>query len=203
LDSLQLKVAQGRLKQRTLDDYGKYLQRYALKTFRAKAIASITPHDCEEFLTALVRQQSRQGPQGDTLSAATVKHALGVFGRVLKYAVRHDAIPSNPADRVDFDTHRATGDHEGFEHNPLSAEKLARLSAAVAGEPVVTPSGAEVWLPGYPIYALMVEFLAYTGLRASENAGLEVGDLEFCTAPEHIPCLVQVRRTRRARTGNG
>ncbi|MGA4786345.1 tyrosine-type recombinase/integrase [Nocardia sp. AB354] len=203
LDSLQLKVAQGRLKQRTLDDYGKYLQRYALKTFRAKAIASITPHDCEEFLTALVRQQSRQGPQGDTLSAATVKHAWGVFGRVLKYAVRHDAIPSNPADRVDFDTHRATGDHEGFEHNPLSAEQLARLSAAVAGEPVVTPSGAEVWLPGYPIYALMVEFLAYTGLRASENAGLEVGDLEFCTAPEHIRCLVQVRRTRRARTSNG
>ncbi|WP_280478142.1 hypothetical protein [Nocardia cyriacigeorgica] len=101
---------------------------------------------------------------------------------MLKYAVRHDAIPSNPADRVDFDTNRATGDHERFEHHPLSAEQVARLSAAVAGELVTTPSGAQLRLPAYPIYGLMVQFLAYTGLRASENAGLEVGDLEFTTA---------------------
>lgn len=217
LDSLQLKVAQGRLKQRTLDDYEKYLQRYALKVFAPRPIASITPRHCEDFLTGLVRQQSRQGTQGDTLSPATVKHAWGVFGRVLKYAVRHDAITSNPADRVEFDTHRATGDHEGFEHHPLTAEQIAQVSAAVAGELVTTPSGAEVWLPGYPIYALMVEFLAYTGLRASENAGLEVRDVAFHLAPtiaspsapankttvvpaiphaDAIRCKVHVRRTK-------
>ncbi|WP_280484310.1 tyrosine-type recombinase/integrase [Nocardia cyriacigeorgica] len=202
LDSLQLKVSQGRMKQRTLDDYDKYLQRYALKAFSGTAIASITPWHCEEFLASLVRRQSRQG---ERLSPATVKHAWGVFGRVLKYAVRHDAIPSNPADRVDFDTNRATGDHEGFEHHPLSAEQVARLSAAVAGELVTTPTGAQVGLPAYPIYGLMVQFLAYTGLRASENAGLEVGDLEFTTAPPapgaataalEIRCKVHVRRTK-------
>lgn len=105
-----------------------YLQRNALKTFSSKAIAAITPQDCEEFLAALVRQKSRQGADGvldNTLSPATVKHAWGTFRRVLKYAVRHDAIPSNPADRVDFDTNRATGDHEQFEHNPLTAERVA------------------------------------------------------------------------------
>lgn len=212
LDSLQLKVSQGRMKQRTLDDYEKYLQRYALKTFSGTAIAAITPRHCEEFLASLVRRQSRQG---ERLSPATVKHAWGVFGRVLKYAVRHDAIPSNPADRVDFDTNRATGDHEGFEHHPLSAEQVARLSAAVAGELVTTPTGAQVWLPAYPIYGLMVQFLAYTGLRASENAGLEVGDLEFTTAPAastapgapgaptaavEIRCKVHVRRTKERKT---
>ncbi|MQY25121.1 tyrosine-type recombinase/integrase [Nocardia aurantia] len=180
LDSLQVKVAQGRLKQSTLDGYEQILQRYALKRFGAKAIAAITPRDCEEFLSALVRQQSRQGTQGDVLSPATVKHAWGTFRRVLKYALRHDAIPSNAADRVDYDTNRATGDHEEFEHNPLTAEQVARLSAAVAGGGI--PAG-QPDLPAYPVYALMVDFLAYTGLRASENAGLEVHDLEFHTAP--------------------
>lgn len=59
------------------------------------------------------------------------------------------------------------------------------------------PTGVEVWLPAYPIYALMVDFLAYTGLRASENAGLEVRDLEFRTAPgASIRCVVHVRRTK-------
>lgn len=67
----------------------------------------------------------------------------------------------------------------------------------------MTPSGAEVWLPGYPIYGLMVDFLAYTGLRASENAGLEVRDLEFRVTPDPrrpgvnlIRCTVHVRRTK-------
>ncbi|MCU1643376.1 MAG: integrase [Nocardia sp.] len=208
LDSLQVKVKQGRLKQNTLDGYEANLQRYALKMFSSKAIAAITPHDCEEFLAALVRQKSRQGADGqldNTLSPATVKHGWGTFRRVLKYAVRHDAIPSNPADRVDFDTNRATGDHEGFEHNPLTAERVARLSATIAGELVTTPSGAASGtsaipsahrLPGYPIYGLMVSFLAYTGLRASENAGLEVRDLEFHIAPNVIRCTVHVRRTK-------
>lgn len=38
LDSMRVKVAQGRLKQRTLDDYEKLLHRYALKAFGGKAI---------------------------------------------------------------------------------------------------------------------------------------------------------------------
>ncbi|MBF6131603.1 site-specific integrase [Nocardia otitidiscaviarum] len=214
LDSLEVKVKQGRLKQSTLDGYAANLQRYALKTFSSKAIAAITPHDCEEFLAALVRQKSRQGADGqldNTLTPATVKHGWGTFRRVLKYAVRHDAISSNPADRVDFDTNRATGDHEGFEHNPLTATQVAQLSAAVAGEMVSTASGTEVTalatpdshsLPGYPIYGLMVDFLAYTGLRASENAGLEVRDLEFHLSPNVIRCSVHIRRTKtRKNTG--
>jgi integrase len=52
-------VKQGRLKQNTLDSYEKNRQRYTLKMFSARAIAAIAPHDCEEFLAALVRQKSR------------------------------------------------------------------------------------------------------------------------------------------------
>jgi integrase len=69
------------------------------------------------------------------------------------------AISANPCDAVDFSASRATGGHGAFEHHPLTAEQVVWLSAAVAGD----VSG----LPAYPAYALMVEFMAYTGLRAS------------------------------------
>ncbi|MBP2205201.1 integrase [Rhodococcus percolatus] len=142
-------------------------------------------------MAALVSQQSRQS---DALSPATVKHAWGTFGRVMKYALRHDAITSNPAERVDFATNRATGDHEKFEHHPLTATQVAELSAAIAGR-----IGG---LPAYPVYALMVEFMAYSGLRASENAGLEIADLEFTTRPDaQTRCVVQVRRTKERKGG--
>ncbi|WP_153275421.1 hypothetical protein [Rhodococcus sp. P1Y] len=52
---------------------------------------------------------------------------------------------------------------------------MAEASAAVAGE----VDG----LPSYPHYALMVDYLAYSGVRAAENTGLEVGDLTFTTGP--------------------
>ncbi|OQQ31073.1 integrase [Prescottella equi] len=193
IESQQVKVAQGRLKQRTLDDYEKTLRRYALDRFGGKAIASITPKQCEEFLTALVGQKSRQNG-GKPITPATVKHAWGTFGRVMRYAMQHDALASNPCDRVDFDGKRATGDREKFQHHPLSAQQVAELSAAIAGNVDA--------LPAYPVYALMVEFLAYSGLRASENAGLEVQDLDFTTRPgQPTRCVVNVRRTKERKGG--
>ena len=53
-------------------------------------------------------------------------------------------------------------------------------------------------VPAYAVYALMVEFMAYTGLRASEVAGLEVGDLVFAPGPR---CSVNVRRTKERKDG--
>jgi integrase len=44
----------------------------------------------------------------------------------------------------------------------------------------------------------MVEFMAYTGLRASEVAGLEVGDLVFAPVPK---CTVKVQRTKERKGG--
>ncbi|WP_433524880.1 hypothetical protein ACQPZ2_07505 [Nocardia pseudovaccinii] len=110
---------------------------------------------------------------------------------------------------MDFDTNRATGDHEQFEHHPLTPTQVAQLSAAVAGEQVTTPRAADSptpdRLPAYPIYGL-VDFLAYTVLRAGENTGLEVQDLEFHVIPARpktngangsavIRCTAHIRRT--------
>jgi len=193
IDSQALKVAQGRLKQRTLNDYENVLRLYALESFGGKAIGSITPRDCEVFLAGLVSRESRQ-TGGHALKPATVKHAWGAFRRVMKYATQQGALASNPCDRVDFGTGKAqaTGEANTFEAHPLTAQQVADVSAAVAGE--IDD------LPAYPIYALMVDFLAYSGVRAAENAGLEVRDLQFTTRPgQPIRCSVKVERTKTRR----
>ncbi|MGW5522710.1 tyrosine-type recombinase/integrase [Gordonia sp. NPDC003950] len=202
IESQQVKVAQGRLKQKTLDGYAKIVRHYLLPAFGSKATAAITPKDCEDYLTSLVRKQSRQNG-GEPIKPGTVKHAWNGLRRVMKYAMQHGAITSNPCDRVDYDGGRATGDREKFQHRPLSAEQVAQLSAAVAGK-AADANGQT--LPAYPEYALMVEFLAYSGLRAAENSGLEIGDLAFTTRPGPdsttvTRCSVSVRRTKDRKGG--
>ena len=191
----QLRVASGKIKQRTVDEYDRLLRCYVLDQLGSLAVAVITPAHCEQLLTALVRKQSRQGDR-ETLAPGTVKHVWDVLRRVLRYAVHHGAISANPTDRVDFSASRATGDHARFEHRPLSAVEVGALSATIAGNPPDDYKGPA--LPAYPAYALMVEFMAYSGLRASEVAGLEVGDLVFAAGPR---CSVNVRRTKERKGG--
>jgi integrase len=189
LDEQAVKVSQGKLKARTADEYARLLRCYVLGELGGTAVASISPAHCEKLLAGWVRQPSRQGDR-EPLTPGTVKHAWDVTRRVMKYALRHKAVTANPCDAVDFSASRATGDHGAFEHHPLTAEQVGRLSAAIAGE----LDG----LPAYPAYALLVEFMAYSGLRASEVAGLEVGDLVFTPGPK---CLVKVARTKERKGG--
>ena len=128
--------------------------------FGAKAIASIAPAHCEQLLTALVRKQSRQGDR-KAITPGTVKHVWDVARRVLRYAVQHRALDANPTDRVDFSASHATGDHARVEHRPLTAAEVGALSAAVAGNPLDDYDGPA--LPAYPAYALLAEFMAYSG----------------------------------------
>jgi integrase len=189
LDAQVVKVSQGKLKARTADEYARLLRSYVLGSLGPLAVASVTPAHVEQLLAALVRQASRQGDRRP-LTPGTVKHIWDVTRRVFKYAAQHKAIPANPCDAVDFSASRATGDVTGFEHRPLTAEELGRLSLAIAGD--------IEGLPAYRAYALMVEFMAYTGLRAAEVAGLEVGDLTFAPGPK---CTLKVVRTKDRKRG--
>jgi hypothetical protein len=73
LDAQALKVAQGKLKQRTVDEYDRLLRTYVLGELGGVAIAAIGPAHCETLLTALVRKASRQGDK-KPLTPGTVKH---------------------------------------------------------------------------------------------------------------------------------
>lgn len=181
IESQALKVAQGRLKQRTLDDYERVVKRYALDRFAAKAVASITPRDCELFLADLAAR---------SLAPKTVNHAWLGLKNVLTYATRHGAIPANPCEQVDFNTGRAVGDREKFQHHPLTAEQVTTTAQNVGKL--------------YPVYELLAYFLPYSGLRKAECAGLEIQDLEFTTAPSAdspVRCVVHVRRTKDRKGG--
>lgn len=172
LDSQRVKAASGKVKADTVDGYASRLAVYALPEFGGKAIASITPVHCEQFLGALV---------GRGMTPATLKHHWSVLRSVFVYALRHKAIASNPIDGVDFSTNSAR--RRNKRHYPLTAEQVAAVAASIGER--------------YPVYELLTLFAAYTGLRAEELAGLEVGDVVF--APGRAS--VNVRRAKKRRAG--
>jgi integrase len=169
LDAQRVKVASGRVKPATVDGYAARLWVYVLPEFGGRAIAAITPRDCEQFLATLV---------GRGLTPATLRHHWSVLRNVFVYAVRHKAITANPVDGVDFSANSAQ--RRNRRHYPLSAEQVAAVANSIGER--------------YPVYELMTYFAAYTGLRAEELAGLEVGDLVFAPGPS---CTVHVRRAKK------
>ncbi|ULP48613.1 tyrosine-type recombinase/integrase [Mycolicibacter virginiensis] len=200
LDTLAPRVSRGKLKQATADEYARLLRCYVLPELGSTAVARINPARCEAFLAALVRRSSTQG-NGEPLSPGTVKHAWDMLRRVLKYAEKHGAVPKNPTAAIDFGGNGAVGDREGFEHHPLTLTQVGVLAAAISGHSPADYIGPA--LPSYPVYGLMVEFMALTGLRAAELSGLEVGDIVFAPSgdPTQVNGNVRVRRAKFRRGG--
>lgn len=197
----QTKVALGKLKQSTADDYAKLLNRYVLPELATEAIADIDALAIDRFMARLSVQKTRSGAP---LNPKTVKHAWNVLRWVLAYATRKDALEVNPIAKTEFSAERgshSTGDHEDFAPHPLTGDQLGALCAALRGE---LPGRDGQPLPAYPVYALMVEFMANTGLRASEVSGLEIADVTFtpALAGQTPKATVTVRRTKKRRGGD-
>lgn len=176
LAAQHVRVASGKLKGDTVDGYGRRLAVYALPEFGGKAIASIAPAQCEQLLAALVARG---------MTPAAVKHHWSTLRAVFVYALRHKAITSNPVDGVDFSANIAK--RRNSRHYPLTAEQVAAVATNVGER--------------YPIYELLTLFGAYTGLRAEEITGCEVGDLVFTTSPAGTRAHIDVRRAKKRRAG--
>jgi integrase len=170
------RVASGKVKADTVDGYEKRLAVYALPEFGGKAIASITPAHCEQFLAALVALK---------IAPATLKHHWSVFRAVFMYALRHKAITSNPVDGVNYSGNSAK--RRNVRHHPLTAEQLSAVAASIGKR--------------YPVYELLTLFAAYTGLRAEEIAGCEFGDLMFTHALAGTRAHIEVRRAKKRKGG--
>lgn len=174
IEAQKSKVLRGKLKATTAEDYQALLRRYVLETFGDRAVGSITPLDCEAFVAGLAVRG---------LAPRTIKHAWCMLLYVLKYATRAGAIAANPADAADLGEAHGVGDRQEFEHHPLSASQIALLADKVSER--------------YPVYGLSVLFLAYTGVRAAEMAGLEVRDIILTAAPGgEVRGSVRVQRTK-------
>ena len=155
------KVAAGKLKSRTCERYEGTIKVHLLPLFGAKAVGAITVTDCEPFRANLLANRRPR----------TVRNVWQMLDRVLEYAYEHKAIGAVPTDVIDRSAmHYAVGDDTGFEPHPLTGPQVAALAAKVGER--------------YPVYELLVLFMAYTGLRAAEVQGLEVRDLILTTGPD-------------------
>jgi integrase len=168
------KVATGGMKESTCEKYIETLGHYVLPRFGHKAVSTITPADAEAFRAELAARLSRN----------TVNNVWRVFRHVLRYALRHNAIPANPADAVELGN--AHGTPAPTRRHTLTAPQVAAVAAKLA----------EV----SPVYELLVLFMAYTGLRQAEVQGLEVRDLTLTTGPSGgAKGVVRVERTKTRR----
>lgn len=182
LDSMQLRVARGKLKADTLDGYGRVLANAAIPLFGSTPIAAITPAHCEQFLVTLVARG---------VSPKTVSAHWNLFHRVMEYARRmHRAIDVNPVVQGDFSAAGGVGDDDRFEHHPLTSSQVAAVAAVIGQR--------------YPVYELLTYFAAYTGLRAAELSGLEIADIVSppALADHSVNASVNVRRTKKRQAGN-
>jgi integrase len=116
-----------------------------------------------------------------------VRNIWQLLDRVLGYAYEHKGIGAVPTDVIDrAASHYAVGDDAGFEPHPLTGPQVAALAAKVSER--------------YPVYELLVLFMAYTGLRAAEVQGLEVRDLTLVAGPDGTTKgSVRVQRTKSRR----
>lgn len=153
---------------------------HARAYFAGQKVCDIEPSDCRVF-----RGKLREG--GCTTSrrkltrTASVNHAYRAFTATLELAVEDRALAANPA-ILRRTPGRKSNREAKFKAIFLDATLVEALAAA-------TPEP----------YALMIRFLAYTGLRAGELAGLDVADIHLTFSPrtQSWRGYVDVHRTRR------
>lgn len=131
-------------------------------------INSVTTADVQQWITELL--QSGKTPP-------TIRHHVWVLGQVFAYAARARAITYNPVRDVELPTDRSVGRLPYAPHF-LAAEEVESIAATLT-----EPWGA------------LVRFMAWTGLRTGEVAGLNVGDVDL------LHSKITVRRTRSRRGG--
>lgn len=195
---------QGTVKPRYAKEVQAVYRRYVEPELGHKAVAAISAADLRRFRGALLSPRPKRSY--DTCSAnparpdamvklarTTIKPAWECLQRILDLAVVDGAIPSNPMASVKLPRSNgaanAAPDEEPFAAHPLTAQQIGAVAEHIRTE------------LRRPIDALAVTFAAFTGLRAGEIQGLNVGDLA-------IPQMtgqngsVRVARTRRPVRGS-
>lgn len=132
-------------------------------------IDSITTEDVEHWLAGMKRKRVA----GRALRPASIVRAFGVIRAVLKYAKRHDYVTSIATQGVRLPTAASMGTTE-FEGRDVSVAEVDAICEALHNDEYAV---------------LLIRFLAYTGLRVGEVAGLNMADIDLDTR------TVTVRRT--------
>jgi integrase len=153
LDSYRGRTSRG-LSERTRRAYRRDLERWAIPYFRRYRLAEVEPPDVREFVGHL---------EANGLAPGSVRAVLAPLKAMYATAVEDGAVRSNPTRDVRVGGRRAAG---GEKAKAMTREQLSRLLAALPDD-----------------WRLLFEFLAHTGLRISEAAGLTWADVEFGERP--------------------
>ena len=146
----------------TVRNYRLLLDGSVLPAFGSARIGNIGTAEVEESAARLA---------GRRLAPPTIRHHVGVLSAVLKYAARNGAIKTNPARDAELLTEKASG-RERPVPKFLTPDEIEAVAAHLD----------EHFAP----YGLLVRFTAYTGLRAGEVAGLNIGDLDLLRREVHV-----------------
>ncbi|RAU93500.1 site-specific integrase [Mycobacterium colombiense] len=114
--------------------------------------------------------------------ASTVRHAYWIVRMVLEQAVIDNRVPGNPADHVKLPTEDG---NPGIVDDPNLFLSAAQVAALVAATP-------------WP-YNVYMHTAAWSGLRAAELCGLQIGDVDMPDAP--ALGALRVERTVRVISG--
>lgn len=144
-----LQIAKSTIAVTTYSSYDGLLKSAILPWFRRnpKTLMQLTAKDIQDFYTA---QLKRVKPN-------TVIHYHAVIHRALKYAVKTDLIPVNPADKVDRPKKNS------FQPSFYDRDEINRLFEATEGNIAEAP----------------IKLAAFYGLRKSEVLGLKWDAIDF------------------------
>jgi integrase len=174
-------------------DYRRHLRRYIVPRLGHLRIAALKPSDVRGFQVELLKvgppvaptpkrgTPSKQRP----LKVKTVKNIVQSTLRAVLKGARRDGLLSHAqfADLFDLDWPKTTVP----EPDPFTQSELASIETKFSTAIYRTRSVGRV---PWPAYGTFVHLLAWTGMRPSEAAGLQWGDVDFKRG------LLHVRRSR-------
>ena len=140
------------LKPKTRESYDSILRNHLIPEFGDRPIGSIDHVEVLAYLAGLTN---------DGKGAGTVRNVRDVLRLVFKLAVRNGVVKTNPVEGIKAPRKAKT------EMIFLTEAQVVALAAEIEDPPPLR-RGAKHRDGGYPDYALLVLFAAYTGLRAGE-----------------------------------
>ena len=144
-----LEIAKGSVALTTYASYSSMVKNTIIPYFKPKELTLIglQPRDIQEFYTQQLKR----------VKASSVIHYHVIIHRALKYAVRTDLIPTNPADKIDRPK------MERFVGSFYDSDEMNSLFEAAAGTRLELP----------------ILLGAFYGLRRSEVIGLKWNAIDF------------------------
>jgi integrase len=148
-----LSASEPGLKPRTYDSYVRLYNGRILPEFGHKRVATVNRADVQAWVTRLAREG---------LAPATVQHCYVAMRKAMKHALHDRLIGYDPCAGV-----KLPKDHQSDAHFVPAFLSVAQIDTATERLRECAP------------YDLMVRFMAFTGLRAGEVAGLRVRDVDL------------------------